>query len=166
MEGFRRFVEKLNLAVGYVCGMGILAMGLILVYEILSRYAFNSPTIWAQEVAIYIYTWTMLAGGAYTLMKGKHVRIDVLLERLPARAQHALEIITSALGAAFSAVVCRQAYDMIASSIKYAKVSPTLLRVPLWIPQMSLLIGFGLLVFQFIFILIDRASLLSKGTPQ
>jgi TRAP-type C4-dicarboxylate transport system permease small subunit len=158
MKGFRLAVERLNLAVGYLCGMGILVMCLILVFEVVCRYSFNSPTIWAQEISIYIYTWVMMAGGAYTLMKGKHVRIDVLMERLPRRAAGALEIMTSALGAIFCAIVSVQAWEMMASSFQYGKLSPTLLRIPMWIPQTALLLGFVLLTLQFIFIMADRAG--------
>ena len=82
---FRNAVEKGNLILGYVSGLGILLMGLMLFYEVVCRYFFRSPTIWAQETSIYLFMWTMLAGGAYTLQQGKHVRIDLLVEHLSIR---------------------------------------------------------------------------------
>lgn len=163
MKSFRRAVEALNLAVGYVCGLGILLMGLILAYEVVCRYFFGSPTVWAQEMSVCLFMWTMLAGCAYTLMKGGHVRIDLLFDSLPEKARLFLDIVTGCAGAVFCAVVSWQAWEMIASSLRLGKVSPTLLRVPLWIPQMSLLIGFGLLTFQFVFIIADRARALTES---
>ncbi|GHV49555.1 hypothetical protein FACS1894216_00050 [Synergistales bacterium] len=156
MRKIRLAAENLNLAVGYVCGLGILAMGLILFYEVIRRYFFNSPTSWVQEAAVYIYGWTMLAGSAYTLMKGKHVRIDLIIERMPAKFQLVLDAGTSAIGAIFCAVVAWQAWEMVMSSVEHHKVSPTLLRLPQWIPQTALLVGFTLLTLQFIFIMCDR----------
>ncbi|MDR1376126.1 MAG: TRAP transporter small permease [Synergistaceae bacterium] len=161
MKNLRLYVEKFNLAVGYVCGLGILSMGLILTYEVVCRYFFDSPTVWAQETSVYIFMWTMLAGSAYTLMKGKHVRIDLLFEQLPRKAQCVLDILTSLAGIAFSAVVSWQAWEMMASSLRFGKVSATLLRVPMWIPQCSLLLGFVLLTFQFAFIVADRVRTLN-----
>lgn len=149
---FISFVEKLNSLLGYAAGLGILLMGLILFYEVVMRYFLNSPTIWAQEVSIYIFMWTMLAGAAYTLHVDKHVRIDLLLMKLSPRTQKIMEFLTSIVGMVFSAFVTYQAYGMIAASFRYGKLSATPLRVPLWIPQTSMLIGFALLTLEFLFI--------------
>ncbi len=156
MKSLRNAVEKGNLLLGYVSGLGILLMGLMLCYEVICRYFFKAPTIWAQETAIYLFIWTMLAGSAYTLQKGKHVRIDLLIEHLSLRTQHILEMVTSFVGMIFCAIVAWQAYEMIAASVGYSKVSATPLRVPMWIPQMALLLGFVLLTFQFALIIADR----------
>ena len=82
---FRAVVKRCNFALGMVSGLGILAMGLILSYEVMCRYLFNAPTIWAQEISTYLYMWTMLAAASYTLQMGKHVHVD-LLTRTPADA--------------------------------------------------------------------------------
>ncbi|GAB1399073.1 hypothetical protein MASR1M66_05250 [Aminivibrio sp.] len=156
MKSLRNAVEKGNLLLGYVSGLGILLMGLMLCYEVVCRYFFKAPTIWAQETSIYLFIWTMLAGSAYTLQKGKHVRIDLLIEHLSERIQHILEMITSFVGMIFCAIVSWQAYEMIAASVGYDKVSATPLRVPMWIPQMALLLGFVLLTFQFALIIAER----------
>jgi TRAP-type C4-dicarboxylate transport system permease small subunit len=110
--------------------------------------------------------WTMLAGSAYTLMKGKHVRIDLIFERLPRKAQCALDILTSLAGIAFCAVVTWQGWEMMLGSIRLGKVSATLLRVPMWMPQCALLLGFALLTFQFAFIAADRARTVRGGDGQ
>ena len=152
----RALVERCNRALGMVSGLGILAMGLILTYEVVCRYFFNAPTIWVQETSIYLYMWTMLAAASYTLQTGKHVNVDILIERVPPRPRMMLEVLTSAVGAVFSAIVSVQAYEMIAATLRFGKVSATPLRVPLWIPQSALLMGFVLLTFQFAFLILDR----------
>ncbi|AER65964.1 Tripartite ATP-independent periplasmic transporter DctQ component [Thermovirga lienii DSM 17291] len=154
----RQYIEKLNLALGYLSGLGILLMGLILFYEVVARYCFNSPTIWTQEVSIYIFIWTMLAGAAYTLQIGKHVRIDLILIHLSPRTQIFLEIITSVLGMFFSAYVATQGWDMVQASLKYQKLSATPLRVPIWIPQLAIFIGFSLLALEFFILVCAKIS--------
>jgi C4-dicarboxylate transporter DctQ subunit len=152
----RAVVERCNLALGMASGLGVLAMGLILTYEVLVRYLFSAPTIWVQETSIYLYMWTMLAAGSYTLQKRKHVHVDLLVDRLPARPRSVLEALTSAVGTVFCAIVSVQAYQMIEATVRFGKVSATPLRVPLWIPQSALLMGFVLLTFQFAFQFLDR----------
>ncbi|RPI10662.1 MAG: TRAP transporter small permease [Zetaproteobacteria bacterium] len=155
---FRSAVERCNLALGMISGLGVLAMGVILTYEVVCRYFFNAPTIWAQETSTYLYMWTMLAAASYTLQEGKHVHVDLVVERLPGRARRVAEAATSLVGAAFCAIVSVQAYQMIAATVAFGKVSATPLRVPLWLPQSALLMGFALLTFQFAFIAVDRIA--------
>lgn len=153
----RVVVERCNLALGMVSGLGILLMGLILTYEVLCRYLFNAPTIWVQETSIYLYMWTMLAAASYTLQMRKHVHVDLIVDRLPRHPKLILEAATSVVGAIFCGFVSVQAYEMIAATVRFGKVSATPLRVPLWIPQSALLMGFVLLTFQFAFVVLDRA---------
>jgi TRAP-type C4-dicarboxylate transport system permease small subunit len=161
----RAVVERCNLLLGMISGLGILAMGLILTFEVVSRYFFNAPTIWVQETSIYLYMWTMLAAASYTLQTGKHVHVDLAVERLPARPRLLVEAATSLIGALFCAIVSVQAYQMIDATVRFAKLSATPLRVPLWIPQTALLMGFVLLTFQFAFLGVDRVAAL-KGRPR
>jgi len=153
----RTTVERCNVALGMVSGLGVLLMGLILGYEVVARYFFNAPTIWAQETATYLYMWTMLAAASYTLQEGRHVAVDLVLERVPPRVRNLLAVATGVIGTLFCAIVAFQAYQMIAATVHFGKVSATPLRVPLWIPQSALLIGFLLLTFQFAFLVVDRA---------
>lgn len=149
-----------NVFLGYVSGLGILLMGGILCYEVIVRYFFNSPTVWVQEVAVYLFMWAMLAGASYTLMLGKHVRIDLVFDHLPVKLQLFFDAVTSLIGMGFSLLVSYQTFLMIVSSFKYNKVSATMLRVPLWLIQLPLLLGFALLSFQFFFIIVERLMMM------
>jgi TRAP-type C4-dicarboxylate transport system permease small subunit len=160
---FRNVVERCNVILGMVSGLGVLAMGLILTYEVVCRYFFNAPTIWAQETSTYLYMWTMLAAASYTLQEGKHVHVDLVTERLPSRTRNLVEMVTGAIGAVFCAIVSVQAYEMIAATVRFGKVSATPLRVPLWIPQSALLMGFVLLTFQFAYLVVDRTVQFKAG---
>ncbi|MDO4786967.1 MAG: TRAP transporter small permease [Fretibacterium sp.] len=164
LDRVRSFVKSGNLFLGYLSGMGILTMSLILFYEVISRYCFASPTIWVQEVSIYLFMWSMLAGASYTLMLGKHVRIDLLFDRLSPRVQNLLDAVTGSIGMIFCAIVTHQAYLMIASSLKYNKLSATILRVPMWVVQLPLFLGFLLLTLQFFLIVLDRIETAAGGS--
>ena len=112
-SSLNKHAERLNLLIGYCGGISILAMGIILFYEVVARYVFNSPTIWAQEVSIIIFMWAMLGGAAYTLQVGKHVKIDLLTVHLSEKTQSVLETITSIIGMLFSAYVTFQGIEML-----------------------------------------------------
>lgn len=154
----KRFLESVNLFLGYLSGLGILLMGLLLFCEVVLRYFFHSPTMWSQEIAVYLFTWTMLGGASYTLMRKKHVRIDLFVERLSGIWQRRLECLTSIVGTCFCAVVTWQGYEMVRLSLRFNRLSATPLRVPQWIPQMALLVGFALLTLQFALLALETAG--------
>ena len=163
LNKLRALVKAGNTFCGYLSGLGILAMSLILAYEVVMRGIFKAPTIWVMNTAISLFMWTMLVGAAYTLMLGKHVRIDLIFDKFPKRIQLYLDVVTSIMGIVFCVVVSWQAWLMIASSIRLNKLTDNLLHIPVWWIQLPLLLGFGLLALQFFINLLDRIVALRAG---
>ncbi len=56
----------------------IVPMVLSLVYEVVARYFFNMPTVWAYDMTFILYGSFFMLGSAYTLMKKGHIRTDSL----------------------------------------------------------------------------------------
>lgn len=51
-------------------------MVLSLIYEVVSRYVFNMPTIWAMDVAMILFGIHFMLGSPYCLQTGGHIRTD------------------------------------------------------------------------------------------
>lgn len=58
-----------------------------LVWEVISRYFFHEPTVWAYDLSYMLYSAIFLLGAAYTLREREHVRSDFLYNKLSARRQ-------------------------------------------------------------------------------
>jgi TRAP-type mannitol/chloroaromatic compound transport system permease small subunit len=58
-----------------------------LVYEVVARYVFDAPTIWAYDITYMLYGSLFMLGAAYTLYKQGHIRTDILYRLLPQRWQ-------------------------------------------------------------------------------
>lgn len=71
----------------------IVALIGVMLFEVISRYLFNAPTIWAIDISYMTNGSLFLIGAAYTLRRDAHVRIDFLSSRLPKRGQHAINLI-------------------------------------------------------------------------
>jgi len=128
-----------------LCGLCIGGMGLAVVYEIVARSLFNEPTIWAQEVSVYLLVALAFLGLAPAHAADEHIRIDLLTRRLPPRLQQALRAATLLLIAAYAAVAAYGGVEMVRQSLRFGRRSLTLLSVPVWIPQLLIPIGMGLL---------------------
>jgi TRAP-type mannitol/chloroaromatic compound transport system permease small subunit len=56
-------------------------------WEVISRYAFNAPTIWAFDATYMLYGTLFMLGAAYALQKGAHIRTDFFWEQFSVRAK-------------------------------------------------------------------------------
>src|SRR5213078_1409011 len=62
--------------VGRVTAWLILPMIASLVYEVIARYAFDAPTLWAYDMTYMLYGTFFMLGSAWTLQRGGHIRTD------------------------------------------------------------------------------------------
>ena len=160
----KRALEWCNFVCGLASGFCILLVGLILFAEVVLRYA-GHPTEWIPETSVYLFCGAMLCGAAYTLRQGSHVQVELLLMRLPPRARIWLHALSALGGAAFCGLVTCHAWEHLADVLMTGETTPTSLRVPLWITDMPLLVGFGLLTLQFAAIALEIAlSRAARGT--
>jgi len=73
--------------VGTIVGFLVVLLIIAGVYEVLGRYFFNAPTIWAHSTSLMLIGSMIMLGAGYTLLKKKHVRTDLFYERWPVRWQ-------------------------------------------------------------------------------
>src|ERR687890_1123251 len=87
MQGLLIAIDKVNTWVGKAFSWSIVAMTLVIVYEVFSRYAFRAPTSWAYDVSYMLYGTLFMMAGAYALSRNGHVRGDFLYRNFPPRRQ-------------------------------------------------------------------------------
>lgn len=129
-----------------LCAATLLAIAAIVVYEVAARYLFNAPTLWSQEISVYLLLACAFLGFAPTMQAGEHIRIDLLVRRFGTRARSALELATCLAIAAFAVIAAWGGYETVRQSLRYGRRSLTLLAVPLWIPQLVVPLGMLLLL--------------------
>ena len=87
-------------------------------------------------------------GMSYTMRTHGHIFVDFLYSRFPKGVRRGMDIFTSLLSL-FALYVCMtESTNYMLMSLENGIVSPTLLRVPLWIPQTFMVIGFVLLFLE------------------
>ncbi|MEY9830725.1 TRAP transporter small permease subunit [Sinorhizobium fredii] len=83
------FTEK------FVLLVAVLTMPLVLsnTVEVVSRYVFSSPTIWAADATVMSYGAIFMLGSSYALLKGAHVRTDIFWESFSDRKKGAIDAV-------------------------------------------------------------------------
>lgn len=89
--------ERLVAFIGVTAALLLVPLVLATTWEVVSRYAFDAPTVWAYEVGYTLTGSHFLLALAYTLRQNEHIRIDVLSSHLPARTRQVIDTVTYAL---------------------------------------------------------------------
>lgn len=89
-----RSIDRLSMLVGYSVAVFVPLMILSLVYEVISRYFFHAPTLWAQDVSIFLFGYIGLLGGAFVMKEHAHINVDLVYARLNLRARAACDVIS------------------------------------------------------------------------
>lgn len=86
-------VDQLSTFLGQLFAWCVMALTVLITWEVFSRYAFNKPHAWALDAQIMLYGTLFMMGGAYTLAKNNHVRGDVLYSFFEARTQATVDLV-------------------------------------------------------------------------
>jgi TRAP-type mannitol/chloroaromatic compound transport system permease small subunit len=64
-----------------------------LFYEVVARYGFRAPTVWAYDLPYMLYGAMFVLGSAPVLAQHKHIRVDRFYERLPKGKKRLVDLV-------------------------------------------------------------------------
>ncbi len=95
MNFITRPIDFLNEKTGHYSSFLILPLIAVVGFEVVMRYFFNKPTVWAFELTTYIYGVHFILAFGYAHKHNSHVAIDIFESRLPERPRTILRIIAN-----------------------------------------------------------------------
>lgn len=93
MEKVIRIIEAISEWSGKIVAWLVLVFTVVLGYEVILRYVFNAPTKWAFDISYMLGGSYFLLGEAYTLLKKKHVRIDLFYVFFSTRKKALVDVV-------------------------------------------------------------------------
>ena len=93
MQQLLLMIDQISTFIGQAFSWLIVALTLLISWEVFSRYALDKPHAWAFDVMIMMYGTLFMMAGAYTLAKAGHVRGDVLYGFFEPRTQATIDLI-------------------------------------------------------------------------
>lgn len=91
VERLLRIVDGISIWTGKICAWLVFPLMGALVYEVISRYFFSSPTLWAFDITYMIYGAHFMLVAAFALAKHDHIRTDFVYRLAPVRWQATLD---------------------------------------------------------------------------
>lgn len=88
-------------------GAGGLAIIMVLTFcDVIGRYVFNAPIVGTVEVTELLMGMMVYLGVGFTTHARGHIRVDIVIDRLPPRVQAVLDALTLTISIVLVSVVC------------------------------------------------------------
>lgn len=108
-----RWIDRL----GIIPAVGIVLAMLILIQEVVLRYVFHAPTIWAHETTVFLCGIAFIYGGLYCTARDRHIRVVLLYDYIPGGLRRVFDIAISLICAAAAAMFAWAAWEMVKRAI-------------------------------------------------
>lgn len=93
MKAYINFADQFVVWIGRAFAWSIFILTAAVMYEVIMRYFFNAPTLWAFDFTIQMYGAVIMMGGASAISTKTHVKADMYYNRLSERGQAILDLV-------------------------------------------------------------------------
>jgi TRAP-type C4-dicarboxylate transport system permease small subunit len=105
------FFDVVSLVCSRLAMVGVASIVVVMFYEVVSRYVFEKPTLWANELSLWIAGFVFLLAGLYAMQQRSHIRIYVIYDIMPRWMQKLADVISVLLIWAFLIALIWGAYN-------------------------------------------------------
>jgi len=143
-----RLIDGLNNIIGRSVSVLLPAMVLVLAIEVVARYIFKSPTLWAYDIAIFMFGYTGLLAGGHVLRVGEHVNVDIIYASLSPRRKAIADVVTGPLFFFFMILLVIYTSKTAVMALEMHEKTPTAWGPPMGHFKLMMPIGGMLLLLQ------------------
>lgn len=94
--------DKIAIFLGRATMVMVVILLSVMIYEVILRYVFEAPTLWANELSLWLAGFVFLLAGLYAMQQRCHIRIFIVYDLLPRNLQRACDTLSTLLIAAFA----------------------------------------------------------------
>ena len=101
MQKFKKFVDAMDSIATWITYISVTIMVLMVALQVISRYVFHNSISFSEELARYMFIWTVSIGSAMALKKRSHVSVGVFVDALPVKPGKIIKSIADILAVVF-----------------------------------------------------------------
>ena len=141
-------VSQTSRVAALVAAVLFVLSGAMLTYEVVARYFFLRPTIWAAELSQLCLIWGGMLAMAELLASRRHITVTAVTDLLPPGLQRVCAALALLLVVVFGVIVAYWGWDIFFDSFRRGRTTGSLLNLPVWISELAVPLGFVLLTLQ------------------
>jgi len=137
--------DRIARAIELVLACAFILAVLLNFTNVVGRYLFGLSLLGSDEVQVFIMVGATFLGAAVVTWRDQHLRMDVLLQFMPAPVRLLLRIAEQLLLIAIAGFVISQSYFYASQMLRIGRTSD-MAGVPMWIPHGAVALGFALIL--------------------
>ncbi|TCP42899.1 TRAP transporter small permease subunit [Rhodovulum marinum] len=142
-------IDRLTRLAGRLAAALLLALVALVFFNVFGRYVIGGSPVWAQELEWHLMAPIALLGITVLMLENGHVRVDMVFERLPERARHALDLFSMLVGAVIALLLIKYSLGFVDSAWSIREGSPDPGGLPgRWLLKGMIPVAFGLFALQ------------------
>ena len=99
------WIDRLSIAISRIAMFLTAVIVSIMFFEVVMRYLFEAPTLWVNEMSLWLAGMIYLIAGLYVMQQRGHIRIFILYDLLPRGWQRACDTVSTLLIVVFAAAI-------------------------------------------------------------
>jgi TRAP-type C4-dicarboxylate transport system permease small subunit len=162
-QATRRGLQRLAAWMNAAAGWSYLAVALFVTCDVVTRKVFGFSSGSTTQIAGYVLACGITWGLAHTMFERAHIRIDILVMRLPLRLRQYMHLIALTLLLVFIGFLAYSGFNLSADSAMFQSTDLSALATPLVIPQSIWTFGLGFFTSVLAVMLLETVVLLMLG---
>lgn len=152
MQKLVKAIDQMNKVILVILSLMLGVMSVVIIFQVFSRYVFNLPLPWSEELARYLMVYSIFIGAALALRQGRLIAVEAVAEKLSPKNRRRFKSFALLVSIVFFIVLFTKGLEILGQV--GAQKSPAL-QIPMSIPYAAISIGAVLLIINAIAVLIE-----------
>lgn len=139
-QGKKSFFYWMNKVEDAVLGVGFIILIAVTFLQVVMRTVFNNSLTWSEEFVRYLYIWLCWIGVSLAERRNEHIRLTILTDTFPKKAQEWVDILVSVILVVISGWLIYQGV-LLGIHLKAAGAISTALKLPMYLVYISMPTG-------------------------
>lgn len=105
MTALKKIIDKIDWLVAKFVSLLMALLVVDVTWQVVSRFILDNPSVYTEEIALFLVLWISLLGAAYTYRRGAHLGLDILVEKLEEKRKRLVQILADFLCLVFALVI-------------------------------------------------------------
>ena len=145
-----QWLDRIGSAMMVAAMLFLAAMAILMNVEIAGRTLLKTSTLIADEYSGYFFSWLFLGALTHVQRSNGLLTVTILTSLMPEGARRFLDVLAALISAVLTAILTWSTAAMVYSNWEFSSKSLSVAQTPLFIPQLAMPIGLGIVTLSFL----------------
>lgn len=157
LKAYSRLLDILEMIEKAVIAVSVAAMVILMMYQVILRYAFNNSNSWSEELVRYLFILSVMLGSAIAVRRNSHLQIDILLNFMSTKVKAIFTIVSTCAAIVFLGFLMRYSLMLCTTAVNTISAG---VHIPMSIPYAAVPLGCVLMILACIEVILQNIEVI------